>query len=290
MTLRVRLILGAGALAWLAFSAVALAVLPGMGAGGLLHPARHRVTRAAPDGCRDEMFTGAGVALAGWRCHATGPRRGTVISLHGVADTRVSAVGTIERFGARGFDVIAYDSRAHGNSGGDACTYGFFEKQDLHDVVDTIEQVPSNPVILIGQSLGGAVALQEAAHDPRVRAVVAAETFSDLRTVATERAPFVFTGWILRRAFQVANEQGHFDVDDVSPERAAATITVPVLLIHGATDVDTPPDHSRRIFAALKGPKRLIIVPGAAHNQSLRAEVWKEIENWIDQTVSYRSR
>ena len=139
---------------------------------------------------------------------------------------------------------------------------------------------------MIGASLGGAVALQEAAEDPRVSAVVAAEIFSDLRTVATERAPFVFAGFVLRKAFQVAGEKGHFDIDAVSPERAAAGITEPVLLIHGSADVDTSPEPSRRVFAALKGPKRLIIVPGATHNASLRPEVWSEIERWIDQVVA----
>lgn len=89
-------------------------------------------------------------------------------------------------YGPRGFDVVAYDSRAHGESDGDVCTYGFYEARDLHRVLDT---VAPGPVVLFGTSLGAAVALQETAGDPRVTAVVAAETFSDLRTVASERAP-----------------------------------------------------------------------------------------------------
>ena len=60
-----------------------------------------------------------------------------------------------------------------------ACTYGFFEKQELRLVLDTIEQ---GPVVLMGTSLGAAVALQEAGEDDRVGVVVAAETFADLRT------------------------------------------------------------------------------------------------------------
>jgi pimeloyl-ACP methyl ester carboxylesterase len=108
--------------------------------------------------------------------------------------------------------------------------------------------------------------------------------------VATERSPFVFTGFVVRRALQVAAEKGHFDIDAVSPERAAAHISVPVLLIHGAEDVDTRPDHSRRVFAALKGQKRLIIVPGGTHNTSLRPEVWEKIDHWIDQVVATPDR
>lgn len=258
-------------------------MLPGVGAGALLHPGKTRNRLATPAACRDETFAGAGVMLRGWRCTATAARRGTIVWLHGVADNHGSAAGLVDRFVPRGFDLVAYDSRAHGESEGEACTYGFYEKQDLARVIDTIGP---GPIVLIGDSLGGAVALQEAAQDPRVTALVSAETFSDLRTVATERAPRIFTAGVRRRAFQRAAEQGHFDIDAVSPVRAAASIRVPVLLVHGDADVDTPPDHSRRIFAALGGPKRLILVPGGTHNSSLRPDVWREIDRWIDEVVA----
>ncbi len=46
-----------------------------------------------------------------------------------------------------------------------------------------------------------------------------------------------------------------------------------------------PPDHARRIFAALPGPKRLILVPNAKHNESLQGTMWQEIERWIDSVL-----
>jgi len=236
-----------------------------------------------PDICQDVLFKGAGVDLSGWRCRAAGVRRGTVVYLHGIADNRGSAVGIVRRFAQRGFDVIAYDSRGHGDSGGSACTYGFFEKQDLRLVIDTIEQ---GPIVLIGTSLGAAVALQEAGDDSRVGAVVAAETFSDLRTVAIERAPFFYMMGTIERAFEVAEFEGHFNVEAVSPLAAARRIRVPVLLIHGSMDRDTPPDHSRRVFEALHGPKQLLLVPGHGHNQSLRGEVWQDIDRWVDRALT----
>jgi hypothetical protein len=260
--------------------------LPAAAANGLLHPVRRRVSAMPPSACQNEVFNGNGVDLKGWRCQASALRRGTLIYLHGIADNRSSAVGVIERFGKRGLDVVAYDSRAHGESAGSVCTYGFNEKRDLHAVVDT---VGPGPVILVGTSLGAAVALQEAATDRRVTAVVAVETFSDLRSVAIERAPFFFTTGLIDQAFRMAEQQGGFHVDSVSPLTAAAQISVPVLLVHGAVDTDTPPDHSRRVLAALAGPKRLILVPSAGHNQSLRAEVWDEIEEWIDDVLTRRA-
>jgi uncharacterized protein len=259
--------------------------LPALGAGGLLHPARHATTLLPPEHCVTADFAGAGVTLKGWRCQATAPARGTIVYLHGIADNRGSATGAIQRFLARGFDVIAYDSRAHGDSQGEACTYGFFETQDLHRVIDT---AGSGPVVLVGTSLGAAVALQEAADDPRVSAIVAAETFSDLRTVATERAPAFFTAGTIARAFDLAGVEGRFRVDDVQPHLSARRITAPVLVIHGAGDTETPPAHSQRVYAALRGPKRLILVPGAGHNGSLRSEVWKQIEQWLDESLIAR--
>jgi hypothetical protein len=188
----------------------------------------------------------------------------------------------MRRFQQQGFEAIAYDSRAHGKSGGDACTYGYFEKEDLRRVIDTVRP---GPVVLIGSSLGAAVALQLAATDRRITGVVAAESFSDLRTVVTERAPFIFTPSDVAEAIRIAEQKGGFPIDRVNPAAAARTVTAPVLLIHGATDKETPPAQARRIFSALAGPKCMILVPEAGHNQSLHGSIWEEIERWVDSIV-----
>jgi dipeptidyl aminopeptidase/acylaminoacyl peptidase len=146
-------------------------------------------------------------------------------------------------------------------------------------------------VVLMGTSLGGAVALQAAADDPRVAGVVAAEVFSDLETIARDRMPRFTPSWVVRRGLRKAEARAGFKAEDVSPLRAAGSIRVPVLLIHGAGDVDTRPEHSKRVLAALHGPKRLILVDGARHNESLRGPaVWLEIENWIEHLVQSRQK
>jgi pimeloyl-ACP methyl ester carboxylesterase len=108
------------------------------------------------------------------------------------------------------------------------------------------------------------------------------ETFADLRTVAAERAPLFFTSGTIDRAVRLAERDGHFEADAVSPVAAAARITIPVVVIHSDADVETPPEHSRSVYAALRGPKRLLLVPDAPDKGSLRGEVWDEIERWID--------
>jgi len=262
--------------------AVAATELPAIGANALLHPARRPATIAAPEGCVTRTFATADTTLTGWICDGAAPRRGTLVYLHGVADNRESGVGVIQRFVPRGLTVVAYDSRAHGDSPGEACTYGYFEQVDLHRVLDTV----AAPIVLVGNSLGAAVALQEAAHDRRVAAIVAIAPFSDLRTIATERAPLVFTHGIIERAFARAEADAHFRVDEVSPVIAAREVRAAVLLVHGAADVDTPPAHSARIASALTGPKQLMIIPELRHNDVLPARVWDDIERWIIEHTS----
>ena len=101
----------------------AVAVIsPKIAAGGLLYPSRHSVKGVVPPGCENRDFQGDDVTLRGWHCGAIGQRRATIVYLHGVADNRGSSVGAIQRFVPRGFDVVAYDSRRHGESPGAVCT------------------------------------------------------------------------------------------------------------------------------------------------------------------------
>jgi pimeloyl-ACP methyl ester carboxylesterase len=87
----------------------------------------------------------------------------------------------------------------------------------------------------------------------------------------------------LEQAIVRAEARARFRVDDVSPRRSASTLRVPVLLIHGGEDHETPPDHSERIYRELRGARRLLIVPGAGHNDVLgRTEAWTEIKAFLD--------
>ena len=253
---------------------------PSWAANALLHPGRRPVTQNPGPSVEAVQLDGAGVQLKGWWFRAPAPKRGTVVYLHGVADNRGSSIGIAQHFLPRGFDVIAYDSRAHGESGGDACTYGYYEKQDLKQVLDRVE---ARPVVLFGVSLGGAVALQAAADDARIAAVIAVSTFSDLRTVGSERVPFFASKGNIAEAFRMAEQEGKFRADDVSPMAAAPRIAAPVLLIHGARDDETPPAHSQRIFAALPARnRRLVLVPGAGHGNPLTADVWRQLDAWLE--------
>src|SRR5918994_7368722 len=89
---------------------VAAAQIPSIGAAALLHPPRAPRHVSTPAGCTERTFDGADVLLRGWYCEGGAARRGSVVMLHGVADTRASVAGMVDRFTRRGLDVVAYDS------------------------------------------------------------------------------------------------------------------------------------------------------------------------------------
>jgi pimeloyl-ACP methyl ester carboxylesterase len=249
------------------------------GANAIVVPYRKPV-RARPDlPHQDISFVSDGLSLRGWLLPAAAPRRGLIVYLHGIGDNREGGLGLAHRFGPQGYDVLAYDSRAHGSSQGSFCTYGVRES---HDLARALDAVKADRAILFGTSLGAAVALQAAPLDGRIAAVIAQSPFSDLGAIVAYRAPWFATRAEVAAALREAERRAAFRADEASALEAARAVRVPVLLIHGAEDRDTPPDQGRRVFEALGGPKRLVLVPGAGHNETLRgAEVWRVIEEWL---------
>jgi alpha-beta hydrolase superfamily lysophospholipase len=258
--------------------------IPVWAAHGMLHPPRRTPPPETELAHEDLVLESGGARLVGWRFHAEGERRGLVVYLHGLCDDRREAIGLARKYTPRGFDVVAYDSRAHGESGGDACTYGPLEKLDLARILDRegiLDRERGGPVALIGGSLGGAVALEVAAEDPRISLVVAIAPFSDLHTLEIERAPWYATASELEEAFRIGERECGLRVDAGSPVSAARRIRCPVLLVHGTADTDTPPSHSQRILAALSGRKRLILEPGLGHHDPLGTPTWEAIDEAV---------
>lgn len=139
------------------------------------------------------------------------------------------------------------------------------------------------PVFLVGESLGAAVVLQEAALDPRIRGVVAGASFADLRSIVADKTPFFLPDATRDDALKAAGKEGHFKVDDASPLLAAPKITASVLLLHGSEDTYIPMRHSLRIYGALKAPRRFVRLEGVGHvDILLHDEAWTEIERFIE--------
>lgn len=219
-----------------------------------------------------------GTRLYGWWMSAGRPAP-TVVVLHGVKKNRTDVLRAALVLRRAGLNVLMFDGRAHGDSGGRFVTYGFYERRDVEWAIDWLvkeKNIDRNCVGLAGESMGAAIALQVAAHNPWIRAVWADSPFASLRRVAEEfvrRAtglPGAVLNPLLWTAIQVANYRGSFDVRLVDPLALAAQIKCPVYLVHGTADQLIATAHSESIHAVLGGDKEIWFVEGARHARSIR--------------------
>jgi alpha-beta hydrolase superfamily lysophospholipase len=215
-----------------------------------------------------------GVKLRGWKVYAHNPNGDWVLLFHGVSDNRTGVVGHAEFLLRHGYSVVMMDSRAHGESGGDMVTYGWKERYDVVAIAKALyasEHV--RHLAALGVSMGAAIALQAAAVEPRIEAVVAESPFADLREVSYDYGGLDFSPLLGMTLFRPATifamdamaKAGGFPPDSVSPEKAAASRPFPVLLICGTRDHRIPCRHAERIYQSALGPKELWIVEGAGH-------------------------
>jgi uncharacterized protein len=255
-----------------------------LAARAILRPFRSRLFLRTALDHREVAFQGeGGTRLVGWQFPRKGrKRRGALVFLHGHSDNRHLAVRAAECFSALGYDVLAYDQRAHGRSEGDHCTYGFLEKRDL---VRALDAFGIERAVVLGTSLGAAVALQAAPFEKRIEAIVAHAPFVDLRAAIDDRSR-IFSRRLIEAGIAAAEQEAGFRADEVSPLIAARSVKAPVLLVHGSRDPWTPPWHSQRILEALAGPKELLLVQGATHSNVMRRpEVWTQMAQWVQRAV-----
>jgi pimeloyl-ACP methyl ester carboxylesterase len=269
-----------------------------------LHPARRALT---PEliAQADEVFQrdGAarssfdvrapdGILLRGWiaqpsREWTAGPPPGApddarvhdwVLLFHGVADNRTGDIGVADFLLRAGYGVVMMDSRAHGESEGDLATYGWKERDDVRAIVSALEnRVHPRCIFAFGVSMGGGIALQAAAAEPRITAVAAEAPFSSFREASYDYAGFHWNPWLGRILFRPVVEAGllasryigGFRPAEISPEKAVAQRPFPIFLIGDANDAVLPIRHQESIFAAATGPKQLWIVEGASHSEAL---------------------
>ena len=213
------------------------------------------------------------INLRGWFIYARRDSAiGTVILLHGIASCKEAMLPLAGTLASAGYNCIVYDSRAHGESGGTNCTFGYYEKRDVSVFIDSSIERFSNvqPVGIYGASLGAAIAIQAMATDRRIRCGIAESPFATMREVIYDYWKS-FSGLpvhsipdgALRNSEKIAN----FAVDSVSPEDYAKRIDSPVLIIHGDKDEKISIHYGERVFKNLHSPeKKFYLVPGAGHD------------------------
>lgn len=198
----------------------------------------------------------------------------TVVIVHGITWSLYGSVKYMPIFRKRGFNVLIYDQRMHGLSGGRNCTFGFFEKYDLKKVVDWAftRLPPGGKVGTHGESLGGATVLQHSAIDARLSFVIADCPFSDLIPLFKYRmkVEYHLPAFPLLKAASLASyllTGMRFGV--VRPIADVRPVATPILFCHGAQDGYIPPQMSIDLQRAkCVGVSQLYLAPNAGHAEA----------------------
>lgn len=211
--------------------------------------------------------SGSGADLAAWAAPGT-CRCGAVVVLHGVRANRAEVSDRAVLLHRAGYAVLAVDLQAHGESTGDAITFGSRERLDaVASVSEARRRFPGQPVGLVGVSLGGAAAALAGA-DLGADAVVLEAVYADIRSATANRlqirlgalgpalAPVLLAQLPLRTGIRTA---------DLAPVRSIGQMDAPVLVVAGTQDRHTTPADTRALFAAASEPKALWWVEDAAH-------------------------
>jgi alpha-beta hydrolase superfamily lysophospholipase len=211
------------------------------------------------------------IQLQGYWIHAkTAKTKAIIILVHGIGGCKEHFLEISNQLASKGIATIIFDGRAHGKSGGEFCTYGFYEKQDISKIVDFIQSKnPTLPIGIWGNSLGGAVAIQALAFDKRINFGIIESTFTDLSQIVSDyqqrilgiRLRFI-SNYALKRAGDIAK----FNPNEVKPIESVKQIFQPVFMAHGDADANISFHYGQQLFDNLASKeKEFTLVKGAGH-------------------------
>ena len=216
----------------------------------------------------------------------------TVIICHGITYSLFGSMKYARIFLDLGFNVMTYDHRNHGKSGGKDTTFGHYEKYDLKAVKEWVLKRTGEGTIvgLHGESMGAAIALQYLAMDENISFCIADCGFSDLKELFKIRVnndfhlpafPFMDIAALITRI------RTGMSFADISPVKTVGTVKTPVMFVHGSEDWYVPAFMSRKMYEAKKtGSRKLLVVPGAAHASSIATDpagYTDEVRSFLEQ-------
>jgi predicted alpha/beta-fold hydrolase len=210
-----------------------------------------------------------------------------MIICHGVTVNKMNSVKYCNLFLRRGFNVLIYDHRRHGLSGGKTTSYGYYEKHDLKSVVDWMKSRFGADIILgiHGESMGAATLLQYAGTvEDGATFYIADCAYSDFYEQLASRLKIEFKlpKWpILPIASIVLKLRDGYTIKEVSPIKSIKNIHSPVLFIHSKPDDYITYKMTERLYKEKEGPKQLYLAERGLHALSY-VENREEYEQVID--------
>lgn len=198
-----------------------------------------------------------------------------IVLVHGIRGNYYDLLPAAFRYLKDGYNVILYNQRQSGLTGGKNSTFGLYEQFDLEEIATVARRIyPNGHVCVHGFSMGAATAIMQSVTNEKTNLVDAYILDAPFHTMASAvelgakrsdstKLPMwyvVFSGDTVTRLRQ------RIAYKDILPVDVIKHTTRPVLLIHGEKDDVTSPDGSRQLFAAIHHNKRrLEIFPEEGH-------------------------
>ena len=232
---------------------------------GYLHPQRNvasgELLQANGIEFQDiELVTEDGVRLSAWY---TPPQNGAVILVaHGYGDKRAEDFHAL--FASHGYGVIAWDFRAHGESGGNFSSLGYYETLDAKAALDfALAQPEVKHIGGWGGSMGAVTMIRATAQYPQIEALIVDSPFVTLEEEMDLRVPFP----IMRSLIHFfAERQTGVNPDMVRPVDDIALISPrPVFIIQGMGDGMVPLDSAQRLYDAAGNPRQVWMEDDVPH-------------------------
>jgi fermentation-respiration switch protein FrsA (DUF1100 family) len=209
----------------------------------------------------DVWFQAAdGVRLHGWYCTPRDADAGaqphgrmTLLWFHGNAGNITSRYGMVRGLAGLPAEVFIIDYRGYGRSAGRPSEQGLYlDARAAWDYLTGARGIPPANIVVFGDSLGGAVAIDLATRVAPAGLIVQS-SFTSIRDMAAEVMPFV-PGFILRTK-----------MDSLSKIKG---VRAPKLFIHSPADELVPYRFGRALYDAAPEPKKFYEVKGASHNET----------------------
>lgn len=228
---------------------------------------------------RDVNLTAAdGTRLHGWWLPAKAgvPVKGTVLHLHGNGGNLSWHLGGSWWLPEQGYQVLMLDYRGYGQSEGEPSLPAIY--QDIQAAFDWLGQSPEvkdKPLVVLGQSIGGALAVHYLAEHPqqreRLKALILDGTPASYRDVARHTLGTSWLTWPLQTPLSWLIPDGDSAFQGLS--KLAGT---PILIFQSMDDTLVPMDNGIRLYQAAPPPRVLQLTRGG-HVQTFSDPTWRKV-------------
>ncbi len=223
-----------------------------------------------------EFVSPDGIPLRGWWIPGD-PSMPVIIFVHGLNRSRLEMLERAADASRRGYGLLLFDLRNHGESGRAYTTIGIFESRDVCAASHFVRgKAGGRQQILWGVSMGASSAILASKQCPGFSAIISDSSFLSFRDTVSHHLRLIFR----LPAFPIANlivaitgYRMQFDPDDGDVEAAVRNMKTPILFIAGGIDRRMPPALAEKMFTESPSAlKQLVIIPGARHGEAFATD------------------